>query len=141
VSKNKKGHVRLYPEEKEGNLRDTNRKLKSQIKHLNKTIKQLESENQTLQRAFNKSVDFLKNKSSQKSLEEVFCEVESFEHKETRKGREKEKENKEQENVFEQKKSCPECGNTENNGFGTTKFSNFEVHWCSCGYKTRVNFE
>lgn len=141
MSKIKKGYNKTYPEEKEGNLRETNRKLKSQIKHLNKMLKQLESENQTLQRAFSKSIDFIKNKNHQKSLEQVLNDVESYEYKETEKGRERVKEEKIENATTQSQESCPKCGKKVGDGFAVLKFPQFCVHSCSCGYKARFEID
>jgi rubrerythrin len=124
-----------FPEEKEGNLKEANRKLRDEIKNLKKIIKNLETENKTLSRSFNKSCDFIHQKVSDKNLEEVIGMINDFDYKETKKGREKEKDKKNNQNSD---KTCPKCDIKEGEGYSIMEFGNFQVHKCSCGFREKV---
>ena len=136
-----------FPEEREERTKDANKKLKSQIKILKKVIKQLESENRTLQRAFSKSCDFIQAKLKNHTLEQVLEVVEDFDYKETENGskelfvekkeKEKEKEKKENDNY----ENCPKCGKSKHEGFKMLDFEKFRVDACPCGYRLKVNFD
>jgi predicted RNase H-like nuclease (RuvC/YqgF family) len=141
VAKSSKKFNVVYPEEREGREKDSNRKLRNQIKSLNKKISQLESENRTLKRAFNKTIDFTEKKLKNHKIEEVQELVDDFDFKETRKGRQKQgisKENKE-EQVKKQEVCCPECGRNAEKGFKVMDFGGFCVESCVCDYRSRKN--
>lgn len=133
-----------YPEEKEGNAKDANKKLKAQIKSLKKIIKNLESENKTLLRSFNKSCDFINQKLSDKNIHEIIKMIDDFDYKETENGRQREEQKKkekiiEKEEKKEKQKECPKCFLSQENGFKIIDFTTFKVYTCSCGYRTRVD--
>jgi predicted RNase H-like nuclease (RuvC/YqgF family) len=129
-----------FPEEREGNAKDSNKKLKAEIKNLKKIIKNLESQNKTLTRSFNKSCDFINEKIQDKNVEEVVKIIDNYEYKETEKGREKQKNKKENiNNNTKKEEECPECFEPESKGFKIINFDTFKVHTCICGYRTRVN--
>ncbi len=117
----------VYPEENEGKTKDANRKLKGQIRNLQKTIKRLESENKTLNRAFNKSCDFIQQKLSNKSLRQIMDMIDNFEYKETERGRIAERE----------KNTCPKCNEEES--YKTMNFEKFKINICKCGHRSKVN--
>lgn len=127
-----------YPEEKEGNIRDTNKKLRDEIKSLKKIIKNLESENKTLTKSFNKSCDFINESFSDKNVEEVIETVNQFDKKKTEQKKHRE-EAKKKENRVIKENECPKCFMTEGRGFKTIDFDTFKVLTCVCGYRTRVN--
>lgn len=128
------GNSVLYPEEREGRIKDANKKLRSQIRQLKKTVKQQDAEIRTLQRAYNKTIEYIEETHSGKSVEEVIEIVNGTKHKETKKGQEK---------VDEQKKlnveKCPDCGKIEGKEFSVMKFKNFTLKTCSCGYRKRFD--
>jgi cell division protein ZapA (FtsZ GTPase activity inhibitor) len=132
VGKNRRKFRVTYPDEKEFKIKDANRKLKAQVKSLKRIIKTLESENKTLQRAFNKSCDFIQKKLSNKSLKQILKEVDDFDYKETEKGREKEEKKKEEKKI---ENSCPKCLSEKN--FKTMEFENFIIKSCKCGYRKK----
>jgi hypothetical protein len=127
----------LYPEEKEGKIKDANKELRSQNKQLKKKIRQLEEENRSLKRAFNKSTDYIEQKIKHKSIERVIDIVNDFDYKETERGRERVAKQKENRIFMSQK--CPECGKVESEGFNTFEYIKFVVHTCKCGFRTKVN--
>jgi uncharacterized phage infection (PIP) family protein YhgE len=131
VKKNSKKLV-VYPEEREGRAKDANKKLKSQIKNLKKQIKRLEEENKTLNRAYNKSCDYIENKLSDKNIEQVIDMVNNYEHKETKKGRAKSKKEK---TLFVKK--CPQCDTIKGEGYIVLKVGTFEMESCNCGYRNK----
>lgn len=129
-----------YPEEKEGNVRDTNRKLKAEIKSLKKIIKNLESQNKTLTRSFNKSCDFINEKFSDKNVEDVIEIVNKIDQEKIEEDK-KRQEIKKKEKRLAQEKECPKCFATEGKGYKIINFDTFKVHTCTCGYRTRINNE
>lgn len=124
----------VYPEERDGRAKDANKKLKSQVRSLKKTVKQQESEIKTLRRAYNKSLSIIEEMHSDKSLSEVIDIVNNSEYKETKKGQDKEKENK---NLNLDR--CPDCGKMEKKGFSIMKFKGFVRKMCDCGYNKRFD--
>ena len=122
----------VYPDEKEGKVRDANKKLKSQIRTLKKAVKKLESENKTLNRAYSKSCNFIQDSLSNKSLEQIMGMIEDFDYKETEKGREKEE-------IKDTANNCPECDNAINKGYVIMDFEKFTLKSCKCGYRSKVN--
>lgn len=134
----------VYSEEKEGKTKDANSKLKSQIKRLTKTINQLESENRTLTRAFNKSCDYIQKKLDGRSLEEILEIIDDFDYKETNKGAEaiEKKAIAEKKPKKEAKKvkhiTCPKCSTGLNEGYKIIDFKTFVVETCECGYRSRT---
>jgi predicted RNase H-like nuclease (RuvC/YqgF family) len=129
-----------YPEEKEGNAKDANKKLKAEIKNLKKIIKNLESENKTLTRSFNKSCDFINNKLADKKIEQIIEMINEFDQQEVEEKKRKE-EVKKKEKKLAQEKECPKCFMPEGRGYKIIDFSNFKVHTCVCGYRARVDSE
>lgn len=132
MARNRKLNVQVYPEEREGRVKDANKKLKSQVRQLKKQLKQLETQNKTLQRAFNKSCDFIQSKLENKSIKEILNMINSFDHKETERGREKQAENKPLEN------KCPKCDKKEKQGYSIMHFNSVVLKKCECGYEERV---
>ena len=124
---------RVYPEEKEGRAKDANNKLRAQIKNLKKRILQLETHNKTIERAYSKSCDFIQDKLSDKSLEQVLNMVNNYEHKETQRGREK----AEKEDSFNVDK-CPDCDSINGKGFSILNFEKYKIESCNCGYRRKV---
>jgi len=121
-----------FPEEKEGNVKEANRKLRAEIRSLKKIIKILESENRTLSRSFNKSCDYIQEVVKDKNLEDVMDMISDFDYKETEKGREKEKgKNSSQ----KEDKTCPKCNNAK---YKVMNFGSFKIHTCTCGYREKV---
>lgn len=127
--------ITTYPEEKEGKVRDANKKLKSQVRSLKKTIKQLESQVHTLSRSFDKSCDFIQHKLEDKKLEDILNMIDNFGYKETSRGRAKKKKIDKKPT----KQKCPSCEATE--GFKVIEFKSrgFAIESCTCGYSSRVN--
>lgn len=131
-----------YPEEKEGNSKDANKKLKAQIKSLKKIIKNLESENKTLLRSFNKSCDFINQRLSDKNIREIVEMINDFDYKETENGRQREEEkkaSKKKEKQSMKENECPKCFAPQDRGYKIIDFATFKVHTCVCGYRSRVN--
>ena len=134
-----------YPEEKEGNTKDANKKLKSQIRSLKKTIKQLESQVGTLNRSFNKSCDFIQDKLEKRSLKDILNMIDTYDYKETEHGREQAKirknikkaEEKDDNDIFFIT-NCPRCNNDITKGFNVMRFNGFKIENCSCGYRNRI---
>ena len=134
MRKNGKSLNVSYPEEREGRTKDANNKLKSQIRNLKKRLKQLESHNHTLSRAYDKSCDFIQQKLSSSSLKEILKMVDDHEYKETKKGREKKALKKKEEEALLSPK-CPECGSIEEEGYSLRKLGKITMENCTCGYK------
>lgn len=131
-----------YPEEREENAKDSNKKLKAEIKHLRKVIKNLESENKTLSRAFDKSSDFINQKLSDKTIEQIIEMVNDFEEKKKEQEKVlKEKQETKRKQEAEKNKTCPDCFADQDGGFRIVDFKTFKVHMCGCGFRTRVNVE
>jgi len=128
VRKNNKKFNIAYPEEKEGKLKDANKKLKSQVRNLQKKIKQLESHNDTIYRAYNKSCDFIQHKLSDKSLEEVLNIVNTYSEKGTKKQKSK--------TVSGDK--CQQCGNVVGEGYTSFSVGKFKIESCSCGHRRKT---
>jgi len=135
LAKNNRNLSIIYPEERYGKTKDANKKLKAQIKRQGKRIKQLESEIQTLSRAFQKSCDFIQQKLKNRKLSEIIEMINNYGYKETEKGRQKEKED----NFIVE--NCPDCGKTKDKGFSIMNFSTFTLVKCECGYKNRKRSE
>lgn len=133
MARNKSSMV--YPEEREGKTKDANKKLKSQIRSLKKTIKQMDTQIKTLSRSFDKSCDFIQNELKDKKLPDILKMIDDFDFKETEKGRER----------FENEKqagdSCPRCDSAFNFKVTHFKEKGFTLESCSCGYRKRVDGE
>jgi len=129
-----------YPEEKEGNIRDTNKKLKAEIKNLKKIIKNLESQNKTLSRSFNKSCDFINDTLYDKNVEDIIEMVNESDQKKSEENKRKEEALKKEKKLAIEKE-CPKCFTTEGKGFKIINFNTFKVQTCVCGYRTRINEE
>lgn len=127
-----------FPEEKEGNVKEANQKLRAEIKRLKRIIKSLEIENKTLTRSFNKSCDFIHQNISSKSIEEVLGMIDEFDYKETEKGREREKDKK---NIQNEDKTCPKCDIIQGKGYSIMDFGTFKIHTCKCGHREKVILE
>ncbi len=137
VRNNSKKFSVVYPEEKEGRVKDANRKLKAQVRNLKKKIKQLESENKTIGRAYDKSCDFIQDKLSDKSLEEVLNMVKGHGYKETEKGREDKKKNPDEFEDFIVDK-CPKCGTMDEERYTQFNLGKFKIESCACGYRRKA---
>jgi predicted nuclease with TOPRIM domain len=137
VTRKSRNVKQLYPIEQEGKIKDANKKLRAQVKTLKNKVKRLEEENGTLKRHFNKSHQYIDEKLSNKSVEEVIDMVKDFSYKETEKGRERMSKQK-QSTIFTSQQ-CPDCGTVEKEGFVITSFASFEMHTCQCGFRTRKN--
>ena len=128
----------VYPEEREGRTKNANKKLKNENRALNKKIRRLQSENKTLQRAFNKSCSFMEEKLKDYSLDQIIQMIDDFKYKETEKGR-----RKKEENVVEQEtlilNNCPKCGKNEGDGYVVLSYQKFKVQSCQCGFKSKVD--
>lgn len=125
----------IYPEEKEGRIKDANRKLRSDLKREKNKVKQLQKDLASLQRAFDKSCEYINDKLSNRNIEDVMEIIDDFNYKETEKGREKE-------NLKKEKKipnKCPDCGRVESEDCKTLNFKDFNVIICKCGFRKRVN--
>lgn len=129
-----------YPEEKEGNTKDANKKLKTEIKNLKKIIKNLESENRTLTRSFNKSCDYINNRLSDKKIEQIIEMINEFDQQEVEDKKRKEEVNKKEKKLAEEKE-CPKCFMPEGRGYKIIDFNTFKVHTCVCGHRARINDE
>lgn len=114
--KNRNYTSQVYPEEKQGNIKDANKKLRTIIKQLNKKIKQLEESNKTLRRSFNESCEYISRKTKDESLENIIQDV---------------KKNKEE--------ICPKCGKNNREGFSVLIFPKVKILECTCGFKARKN--
>lgn len=55
-------------------LKEQNRQLRNEVNRLKKAIKLLKSERKTLERAFDKSFEYIENKLKDKSLEKILEE-------------------------------------------------------------------
>jgi bisphosphoglycerate-dependent phosphoglycerate mutase len=128
----------VYPEDKDGRVKDANKKLKAQNKALSKKIKRLQSENKTLERAYGKSCDFMQEKLKDYGLEQIIQMINDFEYKENGKGRDREqKKNKDSKETLILN-SCPECGKKIDNGYVVLSYPKFKIQSCQCGHKSRV---
>jgi hypothetical protein len=135
VAKNNRRLGVVYPEEREGKLKDANRKLKSQIRNLKKRLSILETENKTLRRGFYKNCDFIQEKLEDKTLEEILKMVEEFNYKENSRDQKlKKKEEKKDFTLTE----CPKCSKKVKEGYTVMDFKKFKVNSCICGYRERV---
>lgn len=115
----------MYPEEREGRTKDANNKLKSQVRNLRKIVKQLEIENKTLSRAFDKSCDFIQDRLKGQSLGEILDMIN---------GEKKPKKPKKAEAFSD---NCPKCENSEDEGYKTMVFEKFIIKSCTCGYRSK----
>jgi len=138
VRKNSKNFSVVYPDEKEGRSKDANRKLRSEVKNLKKRIRQLESHNKTIERAYSKSCNFIQDKLSNKTLEEVLNMVKNYEHKETEKGRNQSLKEKPKVKGLVSN-SCPKCGNIEKEGYAIFGMGKFTIESCACGYRKKAD--
>ncbi len=94
--------------------------LKKIIRNKDKTIKQLKSEINTAQSAWNKTEIYLKDVTNGKPLSEVLKNVESGKP------------------LSLKEQPCPKCN------YGDLKrilYTGFYIVTCSCGYRARVNEE
>ena len=135
----------VYGEEKEGRIKDANKKLRSEINSLKKQIKKLREDNATLQRGFNKSCNYIQSEHDNFSIEKVIDIVNNFEYKETEKGRQRALENPtdvELDKTEEEKnfmlKNCPKCDKNKEEGFEVMNFQDFSIINCKCGHRTRI---
>ena len=117
---NRKSRLSIYPEEREGRVKDANRKLKAQVRNLQKVVKQLEWHNKTLQKAFDKSCDFIQERLSGKDLEEIIDMIN---------GRESQSKQK--------KEACPKCEREE--GYKVMTLNKFIIKKCICGYRSKAD--
>lgn len=67
----RKSRKQVYPKDETDTLRDTVKKLKSRVRNLQKTIRELKSENSTLLDAWSKTEAFLQEVTEGEPLEEV----------------------------------------------------------------------
>lgn len=127
-----------YPEEREEKIKDANRKLKSDLKREKNKVKQLRQDLASLQRAFNKSCQYISEKLIDRNVEEVIEMVNNFNYKETEKGREKEIiKQKTNTNLISTK--CSNCGRVEGEGYMNLNYSGFNILTCKCGFRKRVD--
>lgn len=138
MAKNNRKLRTVYPEEKEGRVKDANKKLKSQIRNLKKTVRHLESENRTLARAFDKSCDFIQNRLENRSLSQILKMIDEFDYKETEIGREQVELEKIEIKAFEAER-CPDCNKDKKEGFAMLDLGSFIVRSCGCGFKSKVS--
>lgn len=141
MSKNaNRRYKNVYPEEKEGKIKDANKTLKAENKFLRKRVKELEEAVRTLKRGFDKSINYVKSTQEGMKVEDVIKLVDKHDFKETQKGRKKEKER--QETIFEEENfilnNCPKCDKNRKEGFIVLDYGKFSVVTCSCGYRDRV---
>jgi predicted nuclease with TOPRIM domain len=125
----------VYPEEREGRVKDANKKLRSDLKREKNKVKKLEQDLASLQRAFDKSCQYINEKLSNKKVEDIIDLVNNFKYKETEKGRKKQ-EVKQNENVM--LKKCPECNTIKGEGYAIINFAKSKVLSCKCGFRKRV---
>lgn len=95
--------------------------LVDKIKRLEKEIKKLRSHNRTLQDAWHKTEDYLIAVSENKSIKEIFDEIDT------------------KTSLRKIKKKCPnsKCGN---NTLNKRNYGEYHIISCSrCGYRNRVN--
>ena len=74
----------VYPDEREGRVKDANKKLKAQVNSLKKQLRQAQEDVTTLRRAFNKSCNYIQHEHNNYSLEEVIEMVNSLKSKENK---------------------------------------------------------
>lgn len=129
-----------YPEEKEGNAKDANKKLKAEIKNLKRIVKNLESENRTLTKSFSKSCDFINNKLADKKIEQIIEMINEFDQQEVDELKRKE-EVKKKEKKLAQEKECSKCFMPEGRGYKIIDFVTFKIHTCVCGHRARIDNE
>jgi hypothetical protein len=135
---NRKLRMVNYPEEREGRIKDANRKLRSDLKREKNKVKQLKQDLASLQRAFNKSCQYINEKLADQNIENIIELVNNFDYKETEKGREQvEIKQKTDTNLISTK--CLDCGRVEGEGYMVLNYVNFNVHTCKCGFRQRVS--
>ena len=127
-----------YPEEREGKRKDANRKLRSDLKREQNKVKQLKQDLASLQRAFNKSCQYISEKLADQNVEDIIELVNNFDYKETEKGREQ-VENKQKTDTDLISTKCLDCGRVEGEGYMVLKYGDFNVHTCKCGFRKKVN--
>jgi hypothetical protein len=129
-----------YPEEREGRIKDANKKLKSELKKEKNKVKKLKQDIATLQRAYNKSCEYISEKLAERNfdkVEDVIDLVNDFDYKETQRGREKikiEKQKKEEKLSIK----CPKCSTIKGEGYLVLKYESFDVASCKCGFRKKV---
>lgn len=133
---NRKFKMISYPEEREEKVKDANRKLRSDLQKEKNKVKQLKKDLASLQRAFDKSCQYINEKLSNQKVKEVFEIVDDFDYKETEKGRDKI--NKKKINNFTSEK-CPNCGKVKGDGYSILNFNGFRLITCKCGFRERVD--
>lgn len=136
MAKNNRKLKMLYPEEREGRVKDANRKLRSDLKREKNKVKKLEQDLATLQRAFDKSCQYINEKLSNEKVEDIIELVDSFKYKETEKGRKKQ-ETKQNENIM--LKKCPKCDTIKGEGYTVINFTKSKVLSCKCGFRKRID--
>lgn len=135
---NRKLRMVNYPEERDEKIKDANRKLRSDLKREKNKVKQLKQDLASLQRAFNKSCQYISEKLADQNVEKIIELVNNFDYKETEKGREKEMTKQETDtNLISTK--CLNCGTIEGKGYVNLKYPGFNVLTCKCGFRKRVN--
>jgi hypothetical protein len=129
----------VYPEEKEGRIKDANRKLRSDLKRERNKVKQLQQDLASLQRAFNKSCQYISEKLADQNIENVIELVNDFDYKETQKGREREEVTKQNKDTIFISKNCPDCGNVKGENYQVLNFASFRILTCKCGFRKRIS--
>lgn len=134
MSKKNKGFKLAYPGERGDRIKDANNKLRSENRNLKKRIKKLEQENKTLKRAFDKSCEFIEDKLYEEEVENIIEKVNDYEYKETQRGRDAKKQEKEKNKI-----KCPVCQTEKGKGYSVIEFAVYELHTCKCGHRERVD--
>lgn len=136
MAKNNRKLKMVYPEDREGRVKDANRKLRSDLKKEKNKVKKLEQDLATLQRAFNKSCQYINEKLSNEKVEDIIDLVNNFKYKETERGRKKQ-EMEQNKNII--LKKCPECDTIKGEGYAVMNFTKSKVLSCKCGFRRRID--
>lgn len=100
-------------------LADENRKLKSQLENLRKENRKLKSDNRTLNTAWRKSEEFVRDVTEGRSVLEII---------------------KDAANGGRLKKFESKCSKCKSNNIGILKYSNFRIVVChDCDFKERID--
>lgn len=142
MAKNNRKLKTVYPEEREGRVKDANRKLRSDLKRERNKVKKLQQDMASLQRAFSKSCQYISEKLADRDIREVIELVNDFDYKETENGRKREEEKevtKQNEDTTFISKNCPDCGTLKGVNYTVMNFMNFKILSCKCGFRKRID--
>jgi hypothetical protein len=114
----KKGIYRVSSKDSIEDAIDKNEKLIAKIGRLEREIKKLRSSNRTIKDIWTKTEEYLLAISEEKSLKEIFSEIDT------------------KTSLRKVKKKCPSCSNKQMN---KRHYDGYYVISCDCGYRNRVD--